>query len=230
MSPMRRTEKRDSTPTRSTTCRGWHINQRDISTREEPERVTLLSEGRLQRTFKCLCTLHSNNYMKDNFMIKIETWHKPDMGNQENVHGLDKSSWESVEIIDIDIADRSSISQKDYKPELDPAIYKSKKTGRGPLGPNWKEELVDNPNCPHMCAYKLVTVEFKWRGLQSKIENFIQKMEGRVFTHFHRQLFCLIDEWIDMSMDDIRHVEEETKKELDEMRIKDGIKGMSAAD
>ncbi|XP_029373740.1 phosphatidylinositol transfer protein alpha isoform-like [Echeneis naucrates] len=175
-------------------------------------------------------TILKNNYMKDNFMIKIETWHKPDMGNQENVHGLDKSSWESVEIIDIDIADRSSISQKDYKPELDPAIYKSKKTGRGPLGPNWKEELVDNPNCPHMCAYKLVTVEFKWRGLQSKIENFIQKMEGRVFTHFHRQLFCLIDEWIDMSMDDIRHVEEETKKELDEMRIKDGIKGMSAAD
>ena len=26
-----------------------------------------------------------NEYMKDNFFIKIETWHKPDMGTQENV-------------------------------------------------------------------------------------------------------------------------------------------------
>lgn len=26
-----------------------------------------------------------NTYMKDKFMIKIETWHKPDMGDQENV-------------------------------------------------------------------------------------------------------------------------------------------------
>lgn len=26
-----------------------------------------------------------NEYMKDNFLIKIETWHKPDMGHLENV-------------------------------------------------------------------------------------------------------------------------------------------------
>lgn len=26
-----------------------------------------------------------NEYMKDDFMIKIETWHKPDMGSLENV-------------------------------------------------------------------------------------------------------------------------------------------------
>lgn len=26
-----------------------------------------------------------NEYMKDDFMIKIETWHKPDMGTIENV-------------------------------------------------------------------------------------------------------------------------------------------------
>lgn len=27
-----------------------------------------------------------------------------------------------------------------------------------------------------MCAYKLVTVKFKWWGLQNKVENFIQKV------------------------------------------------------
>lgn len=27
-----------------------------------------------------------------------------------------------------------------------------------------------------MCAYKLVTVKFKWWGLQNKVENFIHKV------------------------------------------------------
>ncbi|KAM7399762.1 hypothetical protein PAMP_019007 [Pampus punctatissimus] len=115
------------------------------------------------------------------------------MGDQDNVHGLDKSSWDKTEIVDIDIADRSCIASKDYKPEQDPAIFKSEKTGRGPLGPDWK-------------------------------------VEKRVFTHFHRQLFCWIDKWIELSMDDIRRMEEETKKELDEMRKNDEVKGMTADD
>ncbi|GLD74358.1 phosphatidylinositol transfer protein alpha isoform-like protein [Lates japonicus] len=29
-------------------------------------------------------TILTNTYMNDRFMIKIETWHKPDMGEQEN--------------------------------------------------------------------------------------------------------------------------------------------------
>lgn len=29
-----------------------------------------------------------NEYMKDNFLIKIETWHKPDMGHLENVRSM----------------------------------------------------------------------------------------------------------------------------------------------
>ncbi|XP_061637410.1 phosphatidylinositol transfer protein alpha isoform-like isoform X1 [Phyllopteryx taeniolatus] len=171
-------------------------------------------------------TILSNEYMKDKFIIKVETWHKPDMGEQENIHGLDKSDWEKTEVINIDIADRKCVSDKDYKKDQDPAKFKSEKTGRGPLGPDWKKEVLDNPSCPHMCAYKLVTVNFQWFGLQSKVESTIQKIERRIFTHFHRQLFCLIDKWIDLSMDDIRKMEEETKRELDEMRQTDEVKGM----
>lgn len=100
-----------------------------------------------------------------------------------------------------------TITPQDYKADQDPSIFKSEKTGRGPLGPDWKvpsapalnhalftickleilifmcttlgfvqSELPNNPNCPHMCAYKLVTVEFKWLGLQNRIENYIQKV------------------------------------------------------
>ena len=39
-----------------------------------------------------------------------------------------------------------------------------------------------------MTCYKLVTVEFKWFGLQNRIESFIQKSERRLFTNFHRQV------------------------------------------
>ncbi|XP_036730736.1 phosphatidylinositol transfer protein beta isoform isoform X1 [Balaenoptera musculus] len=122
-------------------------------------------------------TIVTNEYMKDDFFIKIETWHKPDLGTLENVHGLDPNTWKTVEIVHIDIADRSQVEPADYKADEDPALFQSVKTKRGPLGPNWKKELASNPDCPQMCAYKLVTIKFKWWGLQSKVENFIQKVK-----------------------------------------------------
>ncbi|XP_006891153.1 PREDICTED: phosphatidylinositol transfer protein alpha isoform [Elephantulus edwardii] len=132
------------------------------------------------------------------------------------VHKLEPETWKHVEAVYIDIADRSQVLSKDYKAEEDPSKFKSSKTGRGPLGPNWKQELVNQKDCPYMCAYKLVTVKFKWWGLQNKVENFIHKQEKRLFTNFHRQLFCWLDKWVDLTMDDIRRMEEETKKQLDE--------------
>lgn len=43
------------------------------------------------------------------------------------------------------------------------------------------------------------------------------QQEKRLFTKFHRQVFCWLDKWIDLTMDDIRRMEEETQKELDEV-------------
>uniref|UniRef100_A0A8C9SAD7 Phosphatidylinositol transfer protein beta isoform n=1 Tax=Scleropages formosus TaxID=113540 RepID=A0A8C9SAD7_SCLFO len=151
------------------------------------------------------------------FFIKIETWHKPDLGTLENVHELDPTTWKTVEVVPIDIADREQVAPGDYKPEEDPALFQSVKTGRGPLGPNWKNELLAKTDCPRMCAYKLVTVKFKWWGLQSKVENFIHRQEKRIFTNFHRQLFCWIDSWIELTMEDIRRMEDETQRELEEV-------------
>lgn len=44
------------------------------------------------------------------------------------------------------------------------------------------------------------------------------KQEKRIFTNFHRQLFCWIDKWIDLTMEDIRRMEDETQKELEAVR------------
>ncbi|XP_007499511.1 phosphatidylinositol transfer protein beta isoform-like [Monodelphis domestica] len=173
-------------------------------------------------------TVITNEYMKDDFFIKIETWHHPDMGTQDNVHHLDAETWKEVEVVHIDIADRTQVSDEDYKAEEDPALFKSNKTGRGPLGPNWQRELSKHP--PHMCAYKLVTVKFRWWGLQGRVESFIHKQEKRLFTNFHRQLFCWLDQWVDLSMEDIRNLEEETQRELDQMRKTGPLRGMTASD
>lgn len=140
---------------------------------------------------------------------------------------------------------------------------------------SFQKELGKQAECPYMCAYKLVTVKFKWWGLQNKIENFIQKVsrvcsgrsfcpppaafvqglqrtwalreeeavavqgsagtsfqpgfsasgvfptflqqERRLFTNFHRQLFCWLDRWVGLTMEDIRRMEDETKRQLDEV-------------
>lgn len=175
-------------------------------------------------------TVVTNEYMKEDFSLKIETWHKPDLGMEENVHKLDAHTWKTVEVVPIDIADREQVAPGDYKPEEDPAQFKSVKTGRGPLGPNWKKELVTKTDCPRMCAYKLVTVKFKWWGMQTRMESFIQKQEKRIFTNFHRQLFCWIDNWVELTMEDIRRMEAETQKELEEMRQQGSIRGTKASD
>ncbi|XP_039580592.1 phosphatidylinositol transfer protein beta isoform [Passer montanus] len=174
-------------------------------------------------------TIVTNEYMKDDFFIKIETWHKPDLGTTENVRNLYPNTWKSVEVVHIDIADRTQVEPGDYKADEDPALFQSVKTKRGPLGPNWKKELATDEECPKMCAYKLVTIKFKWWGLQNKVENFIQKQEKRIFTNFHRQLFCWIDKWIELTMEDIRRMEDETQKELEALRNQGQVRGTSAA-
>lgn len=45
----------------------------------------------------------------------------------------------------------------------------------------------------------------------------VEQQEKRLFTNFHRQLFCWLDRWVDLSMEDIRRMEEETQKELDQV-------------
>lgn len=40
----------------------------------------------------------------------------------------------------------------------------------------WQKDLLSKADCPRMCAYKLVTVKFKWWGLQTRVENLIHEV------------------------------------------------------
>ncbi|VDP49922.1 unnamed protein product [Schistosoma mattheei] len=40
-----------------------------------------------------------------------------------------------------------------------------------------------------------------------------------MFANFHRQVFCWMDKWHGWTMEDVRIHEEQTKKELEEVRF-----------
>ncbi|KAK7871709.1 hypothetical protein R5R35_013998 [Gryllus longicercus] len=170
----------------------------------------------------CRTVITNPTYMKENMVIMIESMHIADTGHQQNVHELPPEKLKIREIVHIDIAN-DPVTSADYKPDEDPTKFKSQKTGRGPLVGHWQDQVN-----PVMTCYKLVTVEFKWFGLQTRIENFIQKSERRLFTNFHRQVFCWMDRWHGLTMDDIRAIEDKTKEELDRQRNVGEVRGMRA--
>ena len=164
----------------------------------------------------CKTVLTNPSYMKKNFQIKVETYHYPDCGEMENIHQLTPEQLQKREVIMIDIA--GPVAHGDYNPDHDPTKYVSEKTGRGPLknepGRKWHHSVE-----PVMTCYKLVTIEFKWFGLQGQMEAFIMHQQRRLFVNFNRQLFCFTDKWHGMTIEDIRRLEEQTKAELERKRL-----------
>ena len=77
----------------------------------------------------------------------------------------------------------------DYNEHEDPKRYVSTKTGRGPLADNWRAEYAAEQKRGDgkkriMCAYKLCRVEFRYWGMQTRVENFVHEY-GTL------DLFCL---------------------------------------
>ncbi|XP_010006091.1 PREDICTED: membrane-associated phosphatidylinositol transfer protein 1, partial [Chaetura pelagica] len=155
----------------------------------------------------------------EKFSIEIETYYRPDAGQQTNIFNLSAAEKRQRILDTIDIV-RDPISPGEYKPEEDPKLYHSTKTGRGPLGDDWLEAAAGGPL---MCAYKLCKVEFRYWGMQSKIEQFIHDVGLRkVMLRAHRQAWCWQDEWTDLTMEDIRQLEEETARMLAKKMAKCG--------
>uniref|UniRef100_A0A4W4F724 DDHD domain-containing protein n=1 Tax=Electrophorus electricus TaxID=8005 RepID=A0A4W4F724_ELEEL len=151
----------------------------------------------------------------EKFSIDIETYYKSDTGNQPDVFNMSPAERRQRTVDPIDIV-KDPIPPHEYKAEEDPRIYLSVKTSRGPLSDDWIEEFVHDPSkSPIMCAYKLCKVEFRYWGMQSKIERFIHDVGLRkVMVRAHRQAWCWQDEWYGLTMDDIRQLELETQLAL----------------
>ncbi|XP_066507092.1 membrane-associated phosphatidylinositol transfer protein 2 isoform X4 [Hoplias malabaricus] len=151
----------------------------------------------------------------EKFSIDIETYYKPDTGTQNDVFSLSSAEKRQRDIDPIDIV-KDVMAPHEYLAEEDPKLYKSVKTQRGPLSDDWIEEINHNlGQMPVMCAYKLCKVEFRYWGMQSKIERFIHDVGLRkVMVRAHRQAWCWQDEWYGLTMEDIRQLELETQVAL----------------
>ncbi|XP_019504496.1 PREDICTED: membrane-associated phosphatidylinositol transfer protein 2 isoform X3 [Hipposideros armiger] len=146
----------------------------------------------------------------EKFSIDIETFYKTDAGENPNVFSLSPVERNQLTIDFIDIV-KDPVPPNEYRTEEDPKLFHSIKTQRGPLSENWVEEYKQH-FCPLMCAYKLCKVEFRYWGMQSKIERFIHDTGLRkVMVRAHRQAWCWQDEWYGLSMENIRELEKEAQ-------------------
>ncbi|XP_071487163.1 protein retinal degeneration B-like [Diadema antillarum] len=158
----------------------------------------------------------------EKFSLEVETKYLPDAGHQDNVFNLSSAEAKSRFIDLIDFVN-DPISSSDYTKEEDPRTFQSKKTGRGPLNEDWRQldanyEFVPHSGCTNvMCAYKLCRVEFRYWGMQNRIEKFIHDVAlKKTMLMAHRQAWCWQDEWYGLSIDDIRQLEREAAQELQE--------------
>jgi len=153
-------------------------------------------------------TIYTCPLMGERFSMSIETKYLEDCGNQDNVFGNTKEKYE-VDIIDVV---NDPLAPAKYKPEEDPSKYHSEKTNRGPFQKDWRETIK-----PIMCSYKLCKVNFQYWGLQTVVENYIHQYGLRDFFFLgHRQVVCWLDEWWDLTINDLRKFEQETQAALNQ--------------
>lgn len=68
---------------------------------------------------------------------------------------------------------KDEVDSSHYDIAEDPLLFVSAKTGRGPLTSDWVDRAMADKT-PIMCAYKIIRAEFKYWGMQTRIEKYIQ--------------------------------------------------------
>lgn len=191
------------------TMKRYHIKSKfpSIVTAMLPENAMFLIEE-CWNAYPHIRTVIVNAYFSvDKFHIDLESMHvEGDTGLLSNAVSLsaDELKERKVEFIDIAVAGHDT-KDKDYKPERDSVLFKSK-TGRGPLAPGWMKVPGVSPV---MCCYKVARVAFKYFPMQGTVEGGVASSQLRLFGQSMGACFCLIDAWGDMSMDQIRAYEAE---------------------
>lgn len=148
-------------------------------------------------------TKYKNLYFSEKtFGITVDSMHLQSKELKDNVLEIPEKIYKKTKVKTLNIAAG--------KGKFDP---KSATCQRGPLSDNWIEESEHV-----MVCYKFVTIEVHCFGFGWVAEH-IEKNLEKLFMESHQQLYCEMDEWIGMSMEDIRKMEDETKRELDQIPV-----------
>ncbi|RVE40692.1 hypothetical protein evm_014657 [Chilo suppressalis] len=166
-----------------------------------------------------ITTIYNNCALYTQVAISIQTRYEDDNGTTENCLGLTAEELEQREVDFLDIA-YDDIKPHHYKEAEDPKYYKSEKTGRGPLVEGWRDTQK-----PIMCCYKVVSVKFEVWGLQTKVEEYVQGAIREILVLGHRQAFAWMDDWYNMTIDDVREYESEMQAKTN-IKMKDTIENV----
>ncbi|KAK4289858.1 hypothetical protein Pmani_037201 [Petrolisthes manimaculis] len=130
--------------------------------------------------------------------VKVRSLFQNNNGTSDNCLCLGKKELRQRMVDYIDILS-DLVENTQYRDETDLSVFKSTKTSRGPLREGWRDtaEII-------MCCYKLVEVSFPIFGLQARVENFVQWSMYDEMVVSHRLAFAWIDEWYDMTLEDVR--------------------------
>ncbi|MBN3277476.1 PITC1 protein, partial [Polyodon spathula] len=172
-----------------------------LSPLRNPEQSTLHS---LYSSWYKEFIIHECSFLPK-FSIHIETKYEDNNGSNDKIFGSEAQDV-NREVCFVDIA-YDEVPERYYKESEDLRYFKSEKTSRGLLKEGWRDSQQ-----PIMCSYKLVTVKFEVWGLQTRVEQFVHKVVRDVLLLGHRQAFAWVDEWIDMTMDEVREFERATQE------------------
>jgi len=138
------------------------------------------------------------DYDRRNY-ISIESIHLADKGTTENALNLPPELIAKRRVVYLNIYDTENIEENDITASLDPRQVRSRRTGRGPLlSREWANDME-----PVMCVYKLLRVNLNVRFFKEMVESQVVQLYETMFLKIHRETFCLIDEWYNMSSSDI---------------------------
>ncbi|KJP86253.1 hypothetical protein AK88_04067 [Plasmodium fragile] len=136
--------------------------------------------------------------------VEVDSTFRPGHNTEDNVFNLSDEVLAERKVILVDIV-KDSAYCREYYPEEDPTLYYSEKAQRGKLDDNWIEKSKVLITC-----YKLFHIDIPYFGVFcSKLENWIVSAIKESLVKYHRKSFCWIDEWVDLSEEQIHKFEEE---------------------
>lgn len=172
----------------------------------------------------CRVIYKSSHYPRS-LVMKIETIHIADRGETENALNLTPELLALRHVTFVDILN-DKLDPKDYKISDDPARFRPTAVDRQPIqGQKWKESCE-----PFMCCYKLLYVQCSLFAFGGLIESFIAKQYPRLFIIIQRQIYCSLDQWYGLTVENIREMENDAAEDLNRKRKEGTARGVGAVD
>ena len=135
----------------------------------------------------------------------------------ENIFNLDEAQLKARKVEHLDIFEQDKTDNA-YDEKYDPALHNSGPKSNRTIEKDWIEKKSDAyPTC---CVYKNCSIDFRVWGITNKAEKYCMEFQLGVFKRVAGMAFCAMDQYIDLSMEDVMKMWINNHKVLKELRDK----------